>query len=143
MQVAFASTDGAAVDVPFAAAPHYFVWEVGPTEAGLVLRSTALARGEDADDVADVRARAVAGCVLVYALEVDDLSTARLLRRRVVALSTRRPRPVVELVAELQETLRARPPRWLRRALAEAEPEATAAAEASAEPLHLMEVHRA
>jgi nitrogen fixation protein NifX len=123
MNVALTTSDGVAVDVSFSEARHYQIWQIEPNQARFLLRSSPLASGLDEEEAADVRATAVAGCALVWALEVDDLSTAKLLGRSVMALSTRRPQAIREVVERLQQALRSGSSPWLRRAMArEAEP---------------------
>jgi hypothetical protein len=123
MNVAFTTSDGVAVDLAFNEARHYQIWQIEPDQAQVLLRSSPLVAGLAEEEAAEVRATAVAGCALVWALEVDDLSTAKLLGRSVMALSTRRAQPICEVVDRLQQALRAGSSPWLRRVMArEAEP---------------------
>lgn len=121
MRVAFTSSTGAAIDLHFGQASHFFVWEVGPDGAAPVGRVEALAVGDEEDKTV-ARASAIAGCAIVYTQQIGGPAAAKLVSRRIHPMKTGEPLPVEAAVARLQEVLRGRPPPWLRRLLAAAEP---------------------
>ncbi len=118
MRIAFTSSDGAVIDQHFGHAGHFFVWEVGPDRAEPVGRVDALVSAGDEEDRTAARASAIAGCAIVYTLQIGGPAAAKLVARRIHPLKTGEPLPVVEAVARLQQVLRGRPPPWLRKALA-------------------------
>lgn len=117
MKVAFTSTDGRTVDQHFGMARDFWVWEVGPERAGLVGKVSALATSEDEEDRIAARASAIAGCAIVYTVQVGGPAAAKLVARKIHPMKTGAEVPIAEVVAKLQEVLRGRPPPWLRKAL--------------------------
>lgn len=117
MKVAFTSTDGKTVDQHFGMARDFWVWEVGPESAGLVGKVSALAASEDEEDRIAARASAIAGCAIVYTVQVGGPAAAKLVARKIHPMKTATEVPIAEVVAKLQEVLRGRPPPWLRKAL--------------------------
>lgn len=117
MKVAFTSSDGRFVDEHFGMARDFFVWEVGPREAAFVSKVSALATSEDEEDRITARASAIAGCAIVYTVQIGGPAAAKLVARRIHPMKTGAEVPVAELVARLQEVLRGTPPPWLRKAM--------------------------
>ncbi len=135
MKVAFTSSDGRFVDEHFGRARDFFVWEVGPREAAFVSKVSALATSQapqgapnddrgfaagsdlDEEDRITARACAIAGCAIVYTLQIGGPAAAKLVARRIHPMKTGAEVPVAELVARLQEVLRGTPPPWLRKAM--------------------------
>ena len=97
----------------------FFVWEVGPDEAAFVSKATALATSEHEEDRIAARASAIAGCAIVYTVQVGGPAAAKLVARRIHPMRTGAEVPVAELVAKLQQVLRGTPPPWLRKAMGE------------------------
>jgi nitrogen fixation protein NifX len=120
LKVAFTSSDGAKVDQHFGAANHFDVWEVGPKESGFVGRVSALTSGADEEDKTAARAAAIAGCAIVYTVQIGGPAAAKLVARRIHPMKTQGEVAVVELVGRLQEVLKGNPPPWLRKAMGEA-----------------------
>ncbi|HZZ84830.1 MAG TPA: nitrogen fixation protein NifX [Anaeromyxobacteraceae bacterium] len=117
MRVAFTSTDGEQVDRHFGEAEHFYVWEVGPESAAFVERVSAITRAEDEEDRIAARASAVAGCAIVYTVQIGGPAAAKLVGRKIHPMKTQDPVPVAELVGKLQQVLRGSPPPWLRKAM--------------------------
>ena len=116
MRVAFTSTSGTTIDQHFGHAGHFFIWEIGPEAAAPVGRVEALVAGDEEDRTA-ARASAIAGCAIVYTLQIGGPAAAKLVARRIHPMKTHTEVPVAEAVARLQEVLRGKPPPWLRRLL--------------------------
>ncbi len=123
MRVAFTSSDGRTVDRHFGQVSDFDVWEVGPAAAGFVGRVSAVTTGLDEEDRTAARASAVAGCAIVYTVQIGGPAAAKLVARKVHPMKTGVEVPITEVVAKLQEVLRGTPPPWLRKALGEAPPE--------------------
>ncbi len=128
MRVAFTSSDGKQVDEHFGMCSHFQVWEVGPDRAEFVERVSAITRAEDEEDKIAARASAVAGCAIVYTVQIGGPAAAKLVARRIHPMKTGGEAPIADLVAKLQEVLRGKPPPWLRKAMGMAGPEAPAGA---------------
>ncbi|MBI5419224.1 MAG: nitrogen fixation protein NifX [Deltaproteobacteria bacterium] len=117
MKVAFTSTNGEKVDQHFGMARNFFVWEVGPDKAKFLAEVTALTDGEDDEDKIAARANAIAGCAIVYTMQIGGPAAAKLVARRIHPMKTTTEVAVTEVLAKLQEVLKGNPPPWLRKAL--------------------------
>jgi nitrogen fixation protein NifX len=124
MRVAFTSSDGRVVDQHFGMTRDFFVWEIGAEEAAFVSKVSAVAAGSDLDeeDRIAARASAIAGCAIVYTLQIGGPAAAKLVARRVHPMKTGTEVPIAELVEKLQQVLRGAPPPWLRKAMGEGAP---------------------
>lgn len=147
MRVAFTSSDGIRVDEHFGQATHFHVWEVGADRAQFVEivgsfggqgrthghgpdHPAGLGAGQaaelgagpamDEDDRIAARANAIAGCALVFTLQIGGPAAAKLVARRIHPMKTGAEVPIAAAVEKLQEVLRERPPPWLRRAMGDA-----------------------
>ncbi len=123
MRIAFTSSDGRTIDRHFGQVSDFDVWEVGPAAAGFVGRVSAVTTGLDEEDRTSARASAVAGCAIVYTVQIGGPAAAKLVARRIHPMKTGVEVPIADVVAKLQEVLRGSPPPWLRKALAGATPE--------------------
>ena len=117
MRVAFTSSDGRTIDRHFGQVSAFDVWEVGPAQAGFVGRVTAVTTGEDEEDRTTARASAVAGCAIVYTVQIGGPAAAKLVARRIHPMKTGTETPIAEVVSKLQEVMRGNPPPWLRKAM--------------------------
>lgn len=117
MRVAFTSSDGRTIDRHFGQVSDFDVWEVGPAQAEFVGRVTAVTTGEDEEDRTAARASAVAGCAIVYTVQIGGPAAAKLVALRIHPMKTGRETPIAEVVSKLQEVMRGSPPPWLRKAM--------------------------
>ncbi len=118
MRVAFTSSDGRTIDEHFGTARDFWIWEIGPAEAAPVGRVSALAPSDDAEeDRIAARASAIAGCAIVYTMQIGGPAAAKLVARRIHPMKTAAEVPIAEVVARLQEVLKGNPPPWLRKAM--------------------------
>jgi nitrogen fixation protein NifX len=117
MKVAFTSSSGEKVDLHFGHAAHFHVWDVTPDAATPLGKVSALVTGEDEEDRTVARASALAGCAIVYTVQVGGPAAAKLVARRIHPMKTAGEVPVAEVIAKLQGVLRGRPPPWLRKAM--------------------------
>ena len=117
MRVAFTSTDGERIDVHFGQASHFDVWEIGPDSAAFIERVSAITSAEDEEDRTSARASAVAGCAIVYTVQIGGPAAAKLVARRVHPMKTAAELPIAEAVERLQQVLKGNPPPWLRKAM--------------------------
>jgi nitrogen fixation protein NifX len=116
MRVAFASSDGRAVDQRFGATRRFDIWEVDASNAVAVERIIPGDACVQRDDRMALRARTLDGCALVYATEIGNPAVAKLVRRSIHALRTEQCLPIADAIEALQRVLRTHPPPWLRRA---------------------------
>jgi nitrogen fixation protein NifX len=117
MRVAFTSSDGRTIDRHFGQVSKFDVWEVGPAQAGFVGQVAAVTSGEDEEDRTEARAAAVAGCTIVYTVQIGGPAAAKLVARRIHPMKTGTETPIADVVGKLQEVLRGTPPPWLRKAM--------------------------
>jgi nitrogen fixation protein NifX len=116
MKVAFTSSNGAAVDQHFGMATQFHLWEIGPEEATPLGVVATLESGDEEDRIA-ARANAIAGCTIVYTMQIGGPAAAKLVARRIHPMKTQEEVPVSEIVGKLQAVLKGTPPPWLRKAL--------------------------
>ncbi|MFO0583865.1 MAG: nitrogen fixation protein NifX [Anaeromyxobacter sp.] len=126
MRIAFTTTDGERIDQHFGQTTGFDVWEVGPEAAERVDRVRAITSSDDEEDRIAARASAIAGCAIVYTMQIGGPAAAKLVARRIHPMKTGTEVTIAETIARLQAVLKGRPPPWLRRALGDlpAEPEA-------------------
>jgi nitrogen fixation protein NifX len=126
MKVAFTSTTGERVDQHFGMTRDFHLWEIDAGSAHAIGTVSALpSNDDDEEDRIAARANAVAGCAIVYTLQIGGPAAAKLVARRIHPLKTGTEVPVAELVAKLQEVLRGNPPPWLRKVIGGAAPSFT------------------
>lgn len=117
MKVAFTSSDGTKIDQHFGMATDFHLWEVGPREAKPLGSVTALTTAGDEEDRISARANAIAGCTLVYTMQIGGPAAAKLVARRIHPMKTQEEVPVSEVIQKLQQVLQGTPPPWLRKAM--------------------------
>ena len=117
MRVAFTSSDGRTIDRHFGQVSTFDVWEVGPDAAGFVEHVSAVTSGEDEEDRTTARATAVAGCAIVYTVQIGGPAAAKLVARRIHPMKTGAEVAIADVVSKLQEVMRGTPPPWLRKAM--------------------------
>jgi nitrogen fixation protein NifX len=135
MRVAFTSSDGRTIDQHFGMTRDFSVWEIGPDEAAFVEKVTALATSDapqgapskergfaagtdlDEEDRIAARASAIAGCAIVYTMQIGGPAAAKLVARKIHPMKTATEVPIADVVAKLQEVLKGNPPPWLRKAM--------------------------
>jgi nitrogen fixation protein NifX len=120
MKVAFSTSDGSTIDRHFGRVSEYHVWEVGPHEAAFLEKVSAITTGLDEEDRTAARASALAGCAIVYTVQVGGPAAAKLVAQRIHPMKTGSELPISEAIGRLQAVLRGSPPPWLRKALSPA-----------------------
>ena len=129
MKIAFTTSDDRTIDLHFGQASEFWIWEVGPDRAEPLGKVSPLITHGDEEDRTAARARAVAGCTIVYTVQIGGPAAAKLVARRVHPMKTGDAVPIAEVVSKLQEVLRGTPPPWLRKAMANDGPESFSADE--------------
>ncbi len=116
MRIAFASSDGRAIDQHFGTAERFYLWDVGPDRAEAVGRVLLNADGEELEDKIIARANALDGCTMVYTTQIGGPAAAKLVGRHIHPSKAIANKPIADAVCELQTVLRNKPPPWLRKA---------------------------
>ncbi len=117
MKVAFTSTDGQTIDQHFGMTRDFWIWEIGPHAAAPVGKVSAVVTGDDEEDRIAARASAIAGCAIVYTVQIGGPAAAKLVARRIHPMKTQWEVPIAEVVGKLQDVLKGSPPPWLRKAM--------------------------
>ena len=117
MRVAFTSTDGKTVDQHFGMATSFHLFDIGPESAVPAGTVGVVAKGEDEEDRIQARANAIAGCAIVYTMQIGGPAAAKLVSRKIQPMKTETEVAIADLVGRLQEVLRGTPPPWLRKAM--------------------------
>lgn len=128
MRVAFATSDGLAVDAHFGSTPRLLLYEVDATGAREEACVELPAAEEDGDHgKLEARVAAVTGCAILYAAAIGPTAAARLRALGVRAVAAPPGEPglpggpwpaVPALLDRLVALLAGSPPPWLRRAMA-------------------------
>ncbi|MSM39832.1 MAG: nitrogen fixation protein NifX [Geobacter sp.] len=117
MKVAFTSTNGEMIDQHFGQCTSFHVWEIGPDEAVQLPSISAITSAEDEEDRIAARAAAIAGCAIVYTMQIGGPAAAKLVARKIHPMKTNAEVPVADIVSKLQEVLQGNPPPWLKKAM--------------------------
>ena len=117
MKVAFTTSDGTTVERHFGQVSQFHVWDVEADKAAFVGTVDAITAGDE-EERTSARANAVAGCAIVYTVQIGGPAAAKLVARRIHPMKTGAEIPVADAIARLQGVLRGTPPPWLRKALA-------------------------
>jgi nitrogen fixation protein NifX len=120
MKIAFTSSDGTTIDRHFGQASEYCIWEVGPDHAEFLTKVSPLITEGDEEDRTAARANAVAGCAIVYTVQIGGPAAAKLVQRKIHPMKTGTEVPIAAAIARLQQVLKGAPPPWLRKAMAPA-----------------------
>jgi len=78
---------------------------------------SAITSAEDEEDRIAARAAAIAGCAIVYTMQIGGPAAAKLVARRIHPMKTNAEVPVADIVSKLQEVLQGNPPPWLKKAM--------------------------
>jgi len=117
MKVAFTTSTGVEVDQNFRKTTSFTIWDVGPDEAYYV---TTVRIADDTtgceDDRIATRVRALSGCSIVCAREINGPAAAKLAARSIHPMRTGVPTSVEEIISRLKNVLRGTPAPWIRKA---------------------------
>ena len=117
MKIAFASSDGVAVNRHFGLTESYYLWEMDRNTASCV-GSVSVEGGEgEMEDKILARARMLEGCTLVYSMQIGGPAAAKLVARHIQPLKTTTEVPIRDLIEKLKGALNGRPPPWLAKAM--------------------------
>jgi nitrogen fixation protein NifX len=117
MKVAFTTSDGTMIDQHFGQCERFQIWEIGPEQAGFLESVSTETHGPDEEDRIAARAKLLAGCAIVYTMQIGGPAAAKLVAQKIHPMKTTTSVSLPDTVARLQEVLRTNPPPWLRKAL--------------------------
>lgn len=126
MKIAFATSDGGAVDQHFGWCRRFDVYEVSATWAELVETRLLAPAGDDEDSKIESRLDRVRDCAILNVCDIGGSAAARVVAARIHPVKVPSGTPVGELLARLQAVLAGSPPPWLRKVLRAHEPQPAA-----------------
>jgi nitrogen fixation protein NifX len=128
MKIAFATTDGIAIDEHFGRAGMFAVYEL--TKDGYSFqeirkfsegRDSAIEEtkgmGELHEDRVQQKVDKLSDCKIIYLVEIGGPSAARLVKKGIMPVKVKRSVSIEESLIKLAETISTAPPPWLRKAL--------------------------
>lgn len=134
MKIAFATTDGIAIDEHFGRAGMFVVYDL--TKDGYrYLETRKFSEGRDLaieetrglgaihDERVQKKVDKLSDCRIIYLTEIGGPSAARLVKKGIMPVKVRDTVPIEETLWRLAETVRTAPPPWLRKALENSEKE--------------------
>ena len=134
VRVAFATGDLRQVDQHFGAAESFAIYAIDPEQATLVEVTQFGRLGMDGnEDKLAAKIAALDGCIAVYCQAVGASAVNQLRAKGVQPVKVDAGSPIADLIATLQEELRAGPSAWLARALEARQPRDAARFDAMAE----------
>jgi len=116
MKVAFTTSTGVEVDQNFRKSTSFSVWDVGPDEAYYVTTVWIADDTGGEDDRIAARVKALSGCSIVCAREINGPAAAKLAARSIHPMKTGVATPVEEIIDRLKNVLRGTPAPWIRKA---------------------------
>jgi nitrogen fixation protein NifX len=117
MKVAFTSTTGEMIDEHFGQCRNFHIWEIAADAAAPLEVISGIAPEGDEEDRIAARASLLAGCAIVYTMQIGGPAAAKLVAKKIHPMKTGSEMAVAEIVGKLQEVLRGNPPPWLRKAM--------------------------
>jgi nitrogen fixation protein NifX len=128
MKIAFATTDGIAIDEHFGRAGMFAVYDL--TKDGYSFREIRkFSEGRDSaieetkgmgavhEDRVQQKVDKLADCRIIYLTEIGGPSAARLVKKGIMPVKVKRKVSIEESLIKLAQTIKTTPPPWLRKAL--------------------------
>ena len=128
MKIAFATTDGIAVDEHFGRAGMFEVYDI--TKDGYVfLETRKFSEGRDSaieetkgmgaihDDRVQKKVDKLADCRIIYLTDIGGPSAARLVKKGIMPVKVKESVSIETSLKKLLEAVSSAPPPWLRKAL--------------------------
>ncbi|SNQ50780.1 Protein NifX [Frankia canadensis] len=125
LKIAFATSDGTAVDQHFGWCRRFDVYDVGP-EGSRLLESRLLDEAaNDEESKIESRLSAVADCVILNISDIGGTAAARVVKARIHPVKVAKGTSVADLLDRYVATLAGTPPPWLRKVLRARDPQPT------------------
>ncbi|MFA6055023.1 MAG: nitrogen fixation protein NifX [Thermodesulfovibrionales bacterium] len=128
MKIAFATTDGIAIDEHFGRAGMFAVYDL--TKDGYSFREIRkFSEGRDSaieetkgmgavhEDRLQQKVDKLSDCKIIYLVEIGGPSAARLVKKGIMPVKVKRNVSIEESLIKLAQTIKTTPPPWLRKAL--------------------------
>jgi nitrogen fixation protein NifX len=128
MKIAFATTDGIAIDEHFGRAGMFAVYEL--TKDGYSFQEIRkFSEGRDSEieetkgmgelheERVQQKVDRLSDCKIIYLVEIGGPSAARLVKKGIMPVKVKRSVSIEESLIKLSETISTAPPPWLRKAL--------------------------
>jgi nitrogen fixation protein NifX len=128
MKIAFATTDGIAIDEHFGRAGMFAVYDL--TKDGYSFRETRkFSEGRDSaveetkgmgtvhEERVQEKVDKLGDCKLIYLTEIGGPSAARLVKKGIMPIKVKRNVSIEESLIKLAQTIKTAPPPWLKKAL--------------------------
>ncbi|WP_088229063.1 NifB/NifX family molybdenum-iron cluster-binding protein [Desulfosporosinus sp. FKB] len=124
MLIAFASSNGEAIDSHFASSPAFEVYEFGGKSRGFVhsaqVHMEKAAGGEDAEDKVDARIKQLKECAIIYCTQIGGPAAARLVQSGIHPLKVPEGTKIYDELGKLVQLFNSgKLPPWLRKKLAQ------------------------
>lgn len=117
LKVAFATSDGSAVDQHFGWCQRFDVYEVSVDEARLLETRTLDIAPIGEQGKIESRLAQVRDCAILNICDIGGSAAARVVNARIHPIKVPNPTPVNDLIVRLQAVLANNPPPWLRKVL--------------------------
>ncbi len=117
LRIAFATSDGTAVDQHFGWCQRFDVYEVSADEANLLEIRVLDAVPIDESGKIESRLAKVRDCAILNICDIGGAAAAKVVNARIHPVKVPDPTPVAELIVRLQGVLAGNPPPWLRKVL--------------------------
>ena len=128
MKIAFATTDGIAIDEHFGRAGMFAVYDL--TKDGYLFQEIRkFSEGRDSaieetkgmgavhEDRVQQKVDKLSDCKIIYLVEIGGPSAARLVKKGIMPVKVKRNVSIEESLIKLAQTIKTTPPPWLRKAL--------------------------
>jgi nitrogen fixation protein NifX len=121
MKVAFATQDLVRVDAHFGWAKNISIYNVSPDGHEFVetIEFNGDLQEDGNEDKLEPKINAVKDCAILYVAAIGGSGAARVVANNIFPMKVKEPESISELLAKLQDVLKApAPPPWLRKAMA-------------------------
>ena len=117
MNIAFASTGCATIDLRFGETDIFKIWEIAPDRADYHGERSAVTSNLFEEERDRALASAVADCSIVCSMDIDTVALARIAERNAFHLKTETKIPISEIVEKIENLLPGNPPPWMKKAM--------------------------
>ncbi|THJ75266.1 MULTISPECIES: nitrogen fixation protein NifX [Frankia] len=127
LKIAFATSDGTAVDQHFGWCRRFDVYEVGPEGSHLLETRLLEAASDDEQDKIESRLAAVTDCAILNIADIGGTAAAKVVKAKIHPVKVAKGASVSDLLTRYVATLAGSPPPWLRKVLKHSESQQPAA----------------
>lgn len=117
LKVAFATSDGTAVDQHFGWSQRFDVYAVSAATARLLDTRLLEPAADDEESKIESRLARVRDCAILNVCDIGGSAAAKVVNAKIHPVKVAKGTPVDDLVVRLQAVLAGNPPPWLRKVL--------------------------